>query len=204
MTVSGQAPGPGSGKRRGPYANGVERRQELIDQALTLFSAQGFQRLSLRKIAESLGMSHAALSYHFPAKEDLLRAVFEEQARRELPWFEPPLAERGLLDVLGELVRQNARIPGLISLDVSILGEAHQPDHFAHDWAQQRILAANARVKLELEKEEARGRLRPGLDLDVTARQLTALVRGLQLQWLYEPDLAVDEHLEAFAELIRA
>jgi hypothetical protein len=42
------------------------------------------------------------------------------------------------------------------------------------------------------------------LDLDITARQLTALIRGLQLQWLYEPEIALGAHLEAFVALIRA
>ncbi|KQO80438.1 hypothetical protein ASF17_14145 [Frigoribacterium sp. Leaf263] len=191
-------------KRRGPYANGLERRQELVAQSLNLFAEHGFQRLSLRKIAETLGMSHAALSYYFPSKEDLLRAVFEEQARREQPLFQPLIDQRGLLDVLAELVSRNNAIPGLISLDVSLLGEAHQVDHFAHDWAQQRITDGNALLKSELVKEHERGRLRAGLDLDVTARQLNALVRGLQLQWLYDPELPVDAHINAYIDLIRA
>lgn len=109
------------------------------------------------------------LSYYFPSKEDLLRAVFETQMERECPIFEPAMAEQGLLDVLGDFIRRNAEILGIIRLDISIWGEAHQPDHFTHDWAQQRIADSNAMMRREPQKEKDGGRLRPVLDIEVVA-----------------------------------
>lgn len=206
MPVEASAPAVASGRgsKRGSYANGQQRRDEFVDGALELFAHHGFQRLSLRKIAEGLGVSHAALSYHFPTKEALLEAVFATQAERERPLVTDTLAERGLLDFLGDLIRTNEEIPGLIGLDVTILGEAHRPEHAAHEWARRRLDDTNEAIQRELVLERTRGRLRPDLDIEMTARHITAMVRGLQLQWLYDRTLALDEHLKAYLDQLRS
>ncbi|WP_315070661.1 helix-turn-helix domain-containing protein [uncultured Microbacterium sp.] len=191
------------GKRRGTYANGQQRRQEFIMGALELFASHGFQRLSLRKIAEALGVSHAALTYHFPSKEDLLEAVFEAQEQRERPLVEQRLAEKGMLDALPELLQRNNDIPDIIQLDVTILAEAIRADHSAHEWAQRRMDRTVDALREGLAVERENGRLRPDLDLDITAHQIGAMVRGLQLQWLYHRDFPLEAHLSAFMNLLR-
>jgi AcrR family transcriptional regulator len=45
--------------------------------ALTLFLRQGYQRTSLREIAQELAFSKAALYYHYRSKDELLRAVLD-------------------------------------------------------------------------------------------------------------------------------
>ena len=191
-------------KRRGRYANGQQRREEFIDSAFAVFATHGFQRLSLRKIAEELGVSHAALSYHFASKEDLLQAVFERQEQQDRPLLEQSLIERGLLAVLPELARDNEAIPGLIQLDATMQAEAIRADHPGHNFTRGRINQLNADVRRELERERERGRLRDDLDLDLTARQITAMARGLQVQWLYDPSVDMAAHLTAFLEFLRA
>ena len=43
--------------------------------ALDLFTEQGFDGTSLRQIAEQLGVTKAALYYHFESKDDILLAL---------------------------------------------------------------------------------------------------------------------------------
>lgn len=198
-----RAPATGSTRKRGPYANGQQRREEFVSKALELFASQGFQRLSLRRIAEALGVSHAALSYHFSSKEELLEAVFEEQAQRERPALEQGLAERGILDLLPDLLEANKEIPELIRLDVTILAEAVRSDHSAHAWADQRMEDGIAAIAAGLAVEKSHGRLRADLDPEATAHQIAAMVRGLQLQWLYRRDLPLGEHLRSYLDLLR-
>src|SRR5580698_7947359 len=50
-------------------------RERILDIALDLFIEQGFDKTSLREIAEKLGFSKAALYYHFASKEDILMAL---------------------------------------------------------------------------------------------------------------------------------
>ncbi|KQX77556.1 MULTISPECIES: TetR/AcrR family transcriptional regulator [Streptomyces] len=56
-------------------------RQRIQDVALDLFAEQGYEKTSLREIAEQLQVTKAALYYHFKTKEDILNSVFEDLNR---------------------------------------------------------------------------------------------------------------------------
>jgi AcrR family transcriptional regulator len=47
-------------------------RERILDVALELFSEQGYEQTSLREIADRLGLTKAALYFHFERKEDIL------------------------------------------------------------------------------------------------------------------------------------
>ena len=47
-------------------------RERILDIALELFSERGYDKTSLRDIAERLGTTKVALYYHFARKEDIL------------------------------------------------------------------------------------------------------------------------------------
>lgn len=51
---------------------GPSTRERILDIALELFTEHGYDKTSLRDIAERLGMTKAALYYHFERKEDIL------------------------------------------------------------------------------------------------------------------------------------
>ncbi|MFC3502622.1 TetR family transcriptional regulator [Micromonospora krabiensis] len=54
-----------------------DTRTRILRAALDLFAEHGYQRTSLRQIAERLRLTKAAILYHFPAKEHLLAALVE-------------------------------------------------------------------------------------------------------------------------------
>lgn len=47
-------------------------RERILSVALELFAARGYEGTSIRDIAEHMGMTKAAIFYHFPAKEQIL------------------------------------------------------------------------------------------------------------------------------------
>ena len=47
-------------------------RERILDAALELFTEQGYDKTSLREIAQRLGVTKAALYYHFERKQDIL------------------------------------------------------------------------------------------------------------------------------------
>lgn len=53
-----------------------ESRAKIIAAGLRLFSAQGYERTSVRMIAEEAGVAQGLLYSHFAGKDDLLRAIF--------------------------------------------------------------------------------------------------------------------------------
>ncbi|HEX4216401.1 MAG TPA: TetR/AcrR family transcriptional regulator [Candidatus Dormibacteraeota bacterium] len=56
----------------------TDTRTQIQQVALDLFSEQGYEKTSLREISERLGVTKAALYYHFKTKEDILRSVFQD------------------------------------------------------------------------------------------------------------------------------
>src|SRR5262245_37398017 len=60
-----------------------ETRVRLLDTALGLFTVHGVEGTSLQMIADALGVTKAAVYYHFKTKDEITEAV-AEPALREL------------------------------------------------------------------------------------------------------------------------
>ena len=58
-----------------------DTRQRIQDVALELFSEHGYEKTSLREIAEHLDVTKAALYYHFKTKEEILISLFQDLTR---------------------------------------------------------------------------------------------------------------------------
>jgi AcrR family transcriptional regulator len=59
-----------------------DTRARIQQVALELFAEQGYERTSLREVAERLGVTKAALYYHFKSKEDIVRSFTEDYFAR--------------------------------------------------------------------------------------------------------------------------
>ncbi|HKS47865.1 MAG TPA: helix-turn-helix domain-containing protein [Amycolatopsis sp.] len=57
-----------------------DTRERIQQVALALFAEQGYEKTSLREIAEKLNVTKAALYYHFKTKEDIVASLFEDLA----------------------------------------------------------------------------------------------------------------------------
>ncbi len=88
-----------------------DTKTEIHRAAVELFSSQGYEKTSLREIAERVGITKASLYYHYSSKQDLLRAIvgtFLDDISDvlgqvdELPWS--PEAERELLAAYVDVV----------------------------------------------------------------------------------------------------
>jgi AcrR family transcriptional regulator len=65
--------------RRAPRQD--NRRGQLLDAAAARFRARGFHAVTMRDIAREAGMIAGSIYYHFPSKEVLFLAVYEEGVR---------------------------------------------------------------------------------------------------------------------------
>src|ERR1700735_5168504 len=55
-----------------------DTRARIQEVAVALFAEQGYEKTSLREIAERLDGTKAALYYHFKSKEDIVRSLVED------------------------------------------------------------------------------------------------------------------------------
>ncbi|KJY42938.1 TetR family transcriptional regulator [Streptomyces sp. NRRL B-1568] len=100
-----------------PQPRKSDTRERIQHTALGLFVSRGYEKTSLREIAEELGVTKAALYYHFKTKEDILGALSEQLGRpvdELVSWGEaqPPTLEtkRELLSRYSEALRDAAPI----------------------------------------------------------------------------------------------
>src|SRR5438094_9678203 len=56
-------------------------RRSILDAARELFVSEGYRNVSIRKIAEKIEYSPAALYGYFPSKDDIFYALAEEGFR---------------------------------------------------------------------------------------------------------------------------
>ena len=57
-------------------------RERILDAALALFAEKGYDATSMREISEQLGITKAALYYHFDSKADIVRAMLADTEAR--------------------------------------------------------------------------------------------------------------------------
>ena len=181
---------------RGGYAKGRARKEQILTEAVRLFAASGYRAASLRELAQRCELSLPGLLHHVGGKEQLLLAVLERRDADDA-------AEAGLADRPGrerfeallEVVARNQARRGIVELYSVLSAEATAPDHPAHAFFARRYarLADDlAGAFADCEHPHPRS----------AARRLVAVVDGLQVQWLLDPDgvdmvAEVRRHLDA-------
>ncbi|WP_413355232.1 TetR/AcrR family transcriptional regulator [Microbacterium sp. 1P06AB] len=171
---------------------GDKRRTTILETAVEVFGEQGYRGTSLREIARRVGISDAGLLHHFGSKVGLLAATIAardeiDRARRE----ESEAAGVSFVDTMREQVARNTRSPGLVALHVVLSAEATDPQHPAHESFRDRYRALRHQDDESFSRLQDEGHLRNDLDAERVGQLVTAMMDGLQLQWLLDPD-AVD------------
>ena len=92
-------------------AQAERTRQQILETAQRLFNEHGYDATSLQMIADEMGLTKAAVYYHFRAKTDILHAAMEPGIRRL----------EGLLDEAAALRGRRARIEYLVNGFVDFL-----------------------------------------------------------------------------------
>lgn len=169
-------------------ASAHARRGEIIEHAIAMFGERGFNGLTIQSLAERCEISNAGLLYYFGSKDDLLLAVLDEFDLREREIMEPLVAaaERGtggqvstrdaVSNLFGAMIGRLAANPSVTRFLLVLQAEATDPSHIAYAWFRERDRLA----------QDLFASLVTGLvpNPQSTARQLSAMMSGLGLQWL--------------------
>ncbi|MGW2824342.1 TetR/AcrR family transcriptional regulator [Streptomyces sp. NPDC001443] len=86
-----------------------DTRRRIQEVALDLFSEQGYEKTSLREIAERLDVTKAALYYHFRTKEDIVVSLFEDLTKPVEDLIEWGRRQEPTLETKQEVVRRYNR-----------------------------------------------------------------------------------------------
>ena len=154
--LADDAPPTGS-SAAGPQ-QATSTRDRILDAALDLFIAKGFDGTSLREIAEQLGFTKAALYYHFASKDDILMALhmrlhdFGREALSQMGDEPANLKSWGaLLEQLVDQMLVQRKIFLMHERNQAALEKLHREDHDAeHDdiQAEFRKVLSDPRIPL--------------------------------------------------------
>ncbi|WP_222843178.1 TetR/AcrR family transcriptional regulator [Demequina mangrovi] len=191
---------PGVKATRELSDRGAETRTLILDTALEAFAEAGFRGTSVREIAARCGLTHPALLYHFPTKADLLMAVLSRRDQADGGDGFGDLGAHAMLEHLVATARLNATQRGVVELYATLSAEATGRDHPAHEYFRRRYASLVADLTRGFAELAAGGQLAARTDPSVAARQLVALMDGLQVQWLLDPEVDMAGLLEAYLD----
>jgi TetR/AcrR family transcriptional repressor of nem operon len=161
----------------------VPTRQRLINSALFLFWERGFAGTSMSELLGHAGVNSGSFYHFFDSKEALLKAVLEEY----LAGLGPQIVEPAFAQTRDPIERIFAILAGyrvrILSTDCQYgcpLGrlalEIDPENRPAHALIARNFAGWIEAVRACL--EEARDRLRPGLNLDSLATFVLAIMEG--------------------------
>lgn len=194
-------------KPRRTQAERTRQRKELvIREAIRFFGQNGYHGAKLADIAKAAGVTEPGLLHHFPNKAHLLMEVLAERDRIDRERFDlalhhgmkAPLAPRQ------ELVKYNETVPGLVQLFAVLVAESIDEKHPAHEFFKRRYQNLREQDIAVLREAQARGELRSDIPAEDLVIMLFAMMDGLQVQWLYDPDqIEMARLFEQFLKLLR-
>jgi len=179
-------------------------RRAILDAARDLFVTEGFLHVSIRKIAERIEYSPAAIYSYFPSKDDIFFALAEEGFRllgdprddgrrqKDLSALSPLDRVRSIFWRLYEFSREQPQYFALMFFERSVPRISREYERFAFTRTMKRHLVE------EIEACVASGELPPTTRPTVAVRLLTAGVLGVAAMRLTER-LAAGEDADKLA-----
>jgi AcrR family transcriptional regulator len=182
-----------------------QRKEQIIREAIRFFGQNGYHGARLADIAKAAGVTEPGLLHHFPSKALLLREVLAERDRIDAERFDPAQQAETTdpLLLLQDLVKYNQTVPGLVQLFTVLVAESIDEQHPAHDFFTQRYQTIREQHIAVLKEAQARNEIRNDISAEDLAIMLFAMMDGLQVQWLYDPEHIQMAHLfEQFVRLL--
>lgn len=187
-------------ERQRPDREAISR--SILDAARVLFVVEGYTNVSLRKIAEKVGYSPAAIYSYFDSKDDIFLALAEEGfhmlfqsgvcARDAHPDLAPVDCIRAAFLNLYEFSKAHPEYHALMFLDRSV-------PKISQDWQRFGFVREmGVQLTTLIDQAIARGDFPAGSNSEVIFRVLMAAVQGVSTMRLCDR-LAPGEDADALA-----
>jgi AcrR family transcriptional regulator len=165
-------------------------KEKIIQAATKFFAEKGYRGATLADIAQAANLSEAGLIHHFPNKSNLLMAVLTERDRIDRNHFDPrkPGNQGNILNSFIKLVKHNETVPGLVQLFTTLVAESIYEQHPGHEFFVHRYKTTRNEAIEGIHAGQADGSIRTDISAEHLIIMLYAMMDGLQLQWLLEPE----------------
>jgi TetR/AcrR family transcriptional regulator, fatty acid metabolism regulator protein len=176
------------GQPRSQSAAQQSRQEEVLRLAYRLMATKGMHRMTLQDVADAAGMSKANVVYHYKTKEDLVLTAMR--------WVLEQVAAR-IVDATASAKGRDAKIRAMIDavfvdpkrnrtfyvVYAELIAHSSRDGRFAdvNEWFRDVVTGQYAEVIGSMNTRSKKS-------LAESATIVRALIDGLFLQWLEEPD----------------
>jgi AcrR family transcriptional regulator len=186
-------------KAQQPREETIRKREDILKAALQTFGSRGYKAGSLSEIAEQVGITHAGVLHHFGSKDQLLLDVLDYRDESDVAHLASKHIPGGreLFNHLIATAALNSTRPGIVQAYAVLSGDSVTDEHPAQDWF--RVRYRQLRVEVGDALVEVAGKpLAAEVVTDATA-SILAVMDGLQIQWLLDPEQIDLARATAFA-----
>jgi AcrR family transcriptional regulator len=178
-----------------------ERRRQILEAALAVFSRKGFHAANVSDVAAEAGVSQGTIYWYFESKEELLNAAllaffvdFGEESFRAVEGCET--AEEKLRCLGRSMEGLSETAEGLFTLFLSYWSSSDKRDEVAQMWAE--LLAEYKDLVVGIIEEGVlSGEFRP-LDADALVWAILGAYDGLAAYGLLMPDMDLSRINDVF------
>jgi AcrR family transcriptional regulator len=183
----------------------ADRPEEIVAAALEVFTDKGFAAARLDDIAARAGVSKGAIYLYFATKEDIFRAVVEQNVAPNLDLVRQAVAShqgsfpallRGLIGGLSHVVDES---PAGAIVKI-VIGEARNFPELARVWHDRLVAPALAAMSGAIAAAQARGELRAGDSRQYAVSLVAPLLMGVLWRETFTPIGAEPFDIPALAE----
>ncbi|MFC8683163.1 TetR/AcrR family transcriptional regulator [Microbacterium ureisolvens] len=181
-----------AGPRRQPRSRPetLAKRRDILDAAVEIFGSKGFAGGTLQEIADQVGMTHAGILHHFGSKDQLLLQVLQHRDETDVADLEEQHIPDGM-PLFRHLVRTafvNAHRAGIVQAYVVLSAESVTDDHPGRDFFQKRYQTLRTEVAHAFAVVCAERGVTEPATVAYASTSILAVMDGLQVQWLLDPD----------------
>jgi AcrR family transcriptional regulator len=149
------------------------RRRQILDGARRCFAEYGYDKATVRRLEQAIGLSRGAIFHHFRDKDSL----FFELAREDAGRMADVASRAGLIQVMREMLAAPDQFDWLATR-LEIARKLRTDPVFNREWAQ-RSAELSAATHDRLRRQKDAGRLRDDVPADVLQVYLDLVLDGL-------------------------
>ncbi len=149
------------------------RRRQILDGARRCFAEHGYDRATVRRLEQTIGLSRGAIFHHFRDKDTL----FFELAREDAERMADIATREGLIQVMREMLAAPEQFDWLATR-LEIARKLRNDPAFSRGWAE-RSAELSAATAERLRRQKQAGRLRGDVSDEVLRTYLELVLDGL-------------------------
>ncbi|MDP5276258.1 TetR/AcrR family transcriptional regulator [Chengkuizengella axinellae] len=178
-----------------------DTKQKIVDAAYKVLAEQGYDKTSMKQIAKEAGVAQGLINYYFESKEDLLFALFHEESCR----YSEELSKLSDIPMSQKFIQEALQVPKKLVLDQP---EWHRLrfELFAiglrSERGAQEITRSSKMDREQTINELSRLHITEDHNIQGLARIITAVMDGLSLQMMVDPEFEADLAYETFAKML--